>query len=903
MPPRRTTPAKKAPTEVDAVRHTDRRLNIPTEELRDFVADDERDPISIEYERPLRYPRDPDADPQLVWRGKGEQDEGPLTVPAVPIYIQEKIDPRALVEQLRRTGAGAADETQLSMFADFDGVEGYEQVEFYEHSANWSNRLILGDALLVMNSLAEKEQLRGQVQMIYMDPPYGIKFGSNWQVSTRKRDVRDGRDASRQPEQVKAFRDTWQDGIHSYLTYLRDRLTIARDLLTDSGSLFVQIGDENVHHVRELLDEVFGSENFVKLITVKKTSGAGSPSGGTDVLAGVSDYLLWYGKDSSAVKYRQLYREKQLGGLGGGQYTWVELPDGTRRVGTDAELIDDSNMVFSHDQLTSQSAGETTIFPVEVDGVMYLPAKGGWKTNKVGMDRLMAANRLLGVGKTLRYVRYFDDFPAFPLNNLWDDTVTSGFGDPKTYVVQTNAKIVERCLLMTTDPGDLVLDPTCGSGTTAYAAEQWGRRWITIDTSRVALALARTRIMAARYPYYLLTDSVDGATKEGEVTLQPRSRAGYGHDIRQGFVYKRVPHIMLSSIARNENIVVGMSRKEVDRVVAQGAEQELLVDQPYEDPRKVRVSGRFTVEALSPHRSLEAASAPNATDSTSFVSTILENLRASGVQNTFKGERLTFDSLEPLPSDGSLQASGTMTDVDGNVRTIAVAIGPEHGTVSPDMVKEAAREALRGAGFDLLVYCGFAYEAYTSETAKEFAPVGEGFATAEKERTMGKLRVLLARMNPDLAMSEELLKTTGTGNLFTVFGEPDIVIDKVDNGYTVEVHGVDVYDPTTGQVRSSSTDDIACWFIDTDYDGDQFFVRHAYFTGAGKPYEKLQRALHADIDPDAWASLYSTVSRPFDAPSTGRIAVKVINHYGDEVLQVYEIGGSEVSRTVPARRT
>ncbi len=890
MPPRKSTSQKGSP-QVTSVRHADKRLNIPTEELRDFVADDERAPAPVQYERPLLYPRDPDADPQLVWRGKDAQDETPLSVPSVPIYIQEKIDPKALVEDLRRAKA-APEPTQLSLFADFDGLEGYEAVEFYEHPANWSNRLILGDALLVMNSLAEKEHLRGQIQMIYVDPPYGIKFGSNWQVSTRRRDVRDGKDASRQPEQVKAFRDTWKNGIHSYLTYLRDRLTVARELLCDSGSLFVQIGDENVHHVRELLDEVFGAGNFVKLITVKKTSGAGSPSGGTDVLAGVSDYLLWYAKDASSVKYRQLYRGKQLGGLGGGQYTWVELPDGTRRPGSALEIADPTNRVFRPAPLTSQSAGETTVFPVSLDGAEYRPGKGGWKTNADGMDRLKAAHRLHAIGRTLTYVRYLDDFPAFPLNNLWEDTVTSGFGDPKTYVVQTNTKIIERCLLMTTDPGDLVLDPTCGSGTTAYVAEQWGRRWITIDTSRVALALARTRLMAARYPYYLLADSPDGAAKEEELTGQPRSRTSFGCDVRQGFVYKRVPHIMLSSIARNERIVEGMSKEEIDRVIAEGAEQEVLVDQPYEDPSKVRVSGRFTVESLSPHRNLEMDPPSVPADASSFVSTVLDNLRSSGVQNTFKGERLVFDTLEPLPSDGTLQASGIMTDADGAVRNVAVAIGPEHGTVSPNMVKDAAREALKGAGFDLLVYCGFAFEAYASETAKEFAPSGDGFATAESERRMGKLRVLLARMNPDLVMSEELLKTTRSGNLFTVFGEPDIVIDETEGGYRVEVRGVDVYDPTTGVVRSSSVDDIACWFVDTDYDGDQFFVRDAYFTGADKPYERLQRALNADIDPEAWASLYSTTSRPFPAPSTGRIAVKVINHYGDEVMQVYDAPGA-----------
>jgi adenine-specific DNA-methyltransferase len=441
---------------------------------------------------------------------------------------------------------------------------------------------------------------------------------------------------------------------------------------------------------------------------------------------------------------------------------------------------------------------------------------------------------------------------------------------------------------MSSDPGDLVLDPTCGSGTTAYVAEQWGRRWITIDTSRVALALARTRLMSARYPYYLLADSAEGTAQEERLSGKAKDRTDYGCDVRQGFVYERIPHVTLKSIAQNELLEPGMSQQEADQLILRHAETEALVDRPYENSRKIRVSGRFTVESLSPHRTLDTSSTKEAPDDASFINTILDNLLTSGVQNTFKGERLSFESLEPLPSDGTLQASGTMRDSEGNTRTVAVAIGPEHGTVSPDMVKDAAREALKGAGFDLLVYLGFAYDAYTSETAKEFAPGGEGFATAEKERRMGRLRVLLARMNPDLAMSEELLKKTGTGNLFTVFGEPDITIDVDGDSSTVHVRGVDVYDPTTGQVRSSSTDDIACWFVDTDYDGEQFFVRHAYFTGADKPFDKLQRALNADIDPDAWASLYSTRSRPFTS-STGRIAIKVINHYGDEVLQIYDI--------------
>ncbi len=887
MPPRKSTARRGAPR-VTSVRHADKRLNIPTEELRDFVADDERAPATTQYERPVLYPRDPDADPQLVWRGKDAQDEAPLGVPSVPIYIQEKIDPKALVEDLRHA-TGAPEPTQPSLFADFDGLEGYEAVEFYEHPANWSNRLILGDALLVMNSLADKEHLRGQVQMIYVDPPYGIKFGSNWQVSTRKRDVRDGKDASRQPEQVKAFRDTWKDGVHSYLSYLRDRLTIARELLTNSGSLFVQIGDENVHLIRVLLDEVMGTENFISEISYFTTSGRAAIT-----LDNIADHLLWYAKDKEHLKYRSLWRPRSEKTLSE-QYTMLDIPGEQPRRARRGELAGGDPLPpgarrFKPSDTSSMGASEGGSAPFMFEGRAYeLPPNTHWKTNVEGLRRLTLAGRLVRIGNRLTYKRIADDFPWAPYTNVWDDTVVSGFSSDKVYVVQTNTKVIERCLLMSTDPGDLVLDPTCGSGTAAYVAEQWGRRWITVDTSRVALALARTRLMAARYPYYLLADSADGAAKEEELTGQPRSRTSFGCDVRHGFVYKRVPHIMLSSIARNERIVEGMSREEIDRVVAQGAEQEVLVDQPYEDASKVRVSGRFTVESLSPHRNLEIDPPSAPVDASSFVSTILDNLRSSGVQNTFKGERLVFDTLEPLPSDGTLQASGTMTDADGSVRTVAVAIGPEHGTVSPDMVKDAAREALRGAGFDLLVFCGFAFEAYASETAKEFAPSGDSFATAESERRMGKLRVLLARMNPDLVMSEELLKTTGSGNLFTVFGEPDIVIEKAEDGYRVEVRGVDVYDPTTGVVRSSSVDDIACWFVDTDYDGDQFFVRHAYFTGADKPYERLQRALNADIDLDAWASLYSTTSRPFPAPSTGRIAVKVINHFGDEVMQVYDV--------------
>ena len=430
------------PTPVESTRHADTRVNIPTGELADFVADAEKQPSTV------LYPRDPTLDPQLVWKGKDAQDLAEyLEVAAVPVYIQEKVDPRALVENLRQTAGAGTAEPELTLFDDFDGLEFDQLVDFYAHENNWSNRLILGDGLLVMNSLAEKENLRGKVQMIYMDPPYGIKFGSNWQVSTRKRDVRDGKDTdvTRQPEQVKAFRDTWELGIHSYLAYLRDRLTVGRELLTESGSCFVQIGDENVHRVRAVMDEVFGDENFVSLITFKTTTGAGSFAGGTNVLAAVNNYLVWYAKDLASIRYRQVYRERQVGGPGASGYSLIEAQDGVRRRATPSELTDlpGGSRLLTGDNLTSQTTREaqTTVFPVEFEGRQYVPGRGGWKTNASGMSRLAMASRLIAFGNTLRYVRFWDDFPQFPLNNLWDDTTTAGFADPKTYVVQTNTKV------------------------------------------------------------------------------------------------------------------------------------------------------------------------------------------------------------------------------------------------------------------------------------------------------------------------------------------------------------------------------------------------------------------------------------------------------------------------------
>lgn len=888
------------PTQIDSVKHQDKRANIPTEELRDFMPEDDKTPKTI------LYSRDTSLDPQLVWQGKEAQDSEDLEVAAIPIYIQEKIHPHAIIEDLRTHHKAQEEKKQLNLFDDFNGIEFEELIDFYRHEVHWSNRMILGDSLLVMNSLAEKEGLKGKVQMIYLDPPYGIKFGSNWQVSTLKREVKDGKaeEVTRQPEQVKAFRDTWELGIHSYLSYLRDRLVVARELLTESGSIFVQIGDDNVHLVRCLMDEVFGSENFVTEIVFKKT---GSQAG--VFIPAINDYLCWYAKDKKVAK------------------------DKINTIFDNREKKD--NKDFSPDPLTSEGETNNLTFTLNFQGAKFHPGRGAhWKTTFVNMQRLVKADRISSQKTQIRFKRYWNDFPVKHLSNFWDD---SGGASNPMYVVQTSPKVIQRCILMTTDPGDLVLDPTCGSGTTAYVAEQWGRRWITIDTSRVAIALAKTRLMSAQFPYYLLADSKEGIIKDAEITGQvPPVNPITKEDIKKGFVYKRVPHITLWAIANNEEIDVIYDKwqqqlepireqlnkllktsweeweiprepdskwssevktllekwwglrikrqKEIDNSISRNCENEILYDQPYEDKKRIRVTGPFTVESLSPHRVLsteveQPASEKEGTKQASekFETTIIDNLKKAGVQNTKKEERLKFDNLEPYPGTW-IQAEGEYNENEGDIKRVAVSIGPEYGTVGSEQIKEAAKEAVQGIGYDLLIICGFAFDPNVSEESKRY----------------GKLQILITKMNPDLMLGEELLKKTGKGNLFMVFGEPDIVINQVDKGkIQVEIKGLDIYDPTTGEIRSSSTKDIACWFIDTDYNGESFFVRHAYFTGGNEPYQKLKRTLKSEINEEAWNELYSTTSRPFFPPKgngkLGKIAVKVINHYGDEVLKVCEI--------------
>ncbi len=1056
---------RRQPTEVLTITHSDdARRNIPTAELEPVMDEADRKAIHLAYER-----RNRDLDPQLVWRGKDEQDLDDLIVPAPPLFIQEKVHPKVLVDDLVRVSRESerAQEYQPDLFADFNGLNDPDaRAEFYRHDQNWTNRMILGDSLQVMASLAEKEGLRGRVQCIYIDPPYGIKFNSNFQWSTTSRDVRDGNAThiTREPEQVKAFRDTWRDGIHSYLSYLRDRLTVARDLLADSGSVFVQIGDENVHRVRAVMDEVFGEDNFISQIAFVKTSGLTQ-----NFLSNRYDYLLWYSRNIQSAKFRRPYFPKSKQDGTAATYNWIRNDLGEYRGMTiperEGEKIPEGYEIYKADNITSQG---NPILQIDFEGKQYSLRS---KTTAIGHSRLDKANRIHKARNSIQYVRKLSDFRVVQVSELWSDTGTGSFTDNKIYVVQTGAKAIQRCILMTTDPGDLVLDPTCGAGTTAYVAEQWGRRWITIDTSRVALALARSRVMGARYPYYLLEDSPEGQQKRAEVERrEPSDSPTYG-SVRQGFVYERVPHITLRDIANNAeidviwdefqekleplrerlNATLGESweeweipreaeddwpravkkahadwwkariarQREIDASIAAKAEFEYLYDKPYEARGKVRVAGPFTVESLSPHRTLAADYTPGGIYETSegyrhngdaperdFGALMLDNLRTSGVQQSQKSDKIDFTSVTGWPGE-YICAEGRFEEGDTE-RRAGIFIGPEFGTVSRADLTRAARESAE-AGYDMLIACAFSYEGQTADMNR-----------------LGAMPILKARMNADLHMADTL-KNDSRGNLFVIFGEPDIsvaseewlvdslgkrvspydifkVVSGIDslaeiNGLDSEdirtyaeisrrreiwdyladaaggfldsgeysrgtgaaddggissvawrlsrfaggtgnlsdfirkaapdirrglselaerlrrdqqdasrsdalsihsplttihysqvtVNGVDIYHPASGQVRSDDTDGIACWFVDSDYNEESFFVRQAYFLGSGDPYKALKTTLRSEINAEAWATLNSDVSRPFPRPESGRIAVKVINHLGDEVMKVISV--------------
>ncbi len=845
MPKKKTA----VPTPVDAITHADKRANLPTADAHDFVAPELEQPL------PVRYERDPTLDPQLVWKGKDALDSEDLLADAPPIYIQEKIDPRVLIENLRRTAERPEDEPELTLFESFDGLDEIDLVEFYSHEANWSNRMILGDSLNVMASLAEREALRGKVQMIYIDPPYGIKFGSNWQSSARDRDVKDGKlsDATREVEQIKAFRDTWELGIHSYLAYLRDRLVASREMLTETGSVFVQIGDENVHLVRALLDEVFGSENSVVQIVFKKKS-ATTP---TDA---VNDYLLWYAKDRGIVKVRPSFvRRAAPEGEERSKFNTLISPDGEKvRVtnSTDVPTLVAAGYKWARVNypLVSQHPSQTRSADFVWNGKPFeCGTNKQWRHSlEEGMPRLGIADRLFdGGGKSLGGIAYWDDWPYVTRSNIWDDVHGEQF---PTYVVQTATRVVERCVLMTTDPGDLVLDPTCGSGTTAFVCELWGRRWITIDSSRVALALARQRVMGALYPYFLLADSPEGKAQEDKLSIQPGPATSFTFDVRRGFVYERIQRITLTGIAKNPDIVPQLSRDEIDTAIRRHAEFEVLYDKPYEDKAKLRVAGPFSVESLSPHRSLgfagsavDESGAVNTSDvvdaghgDAEFEQSIMANLQVAGIQNGRKNERLEVDSIE-LYAGTYIQAVGVREAAPvGTPKRVGITIGPQYGTVGPSFVKGAAREAITDTTLDLLCVLAFAFDPQVVGVQDGYVASADDFAEVAAERKLGRIPVLLVRMNADLVMGEDL-KKTGAGNLFTVFGEPDVEIRTEGDDLHVELKGVDVYDPNTGELRSNDTSQVALWMIDSDYDGESFFVRHCYFTGGQKPYESSRR--------------------------------------------------------------
>lgn len=804
-----------------------------------------------EKRKPARqkYQYDPYQDPTLQWAGKAERLS--FEVDTVSLHIHERVSTQAIVEVVRRNGEPKPH--QLDLFAD-PHLPLDKAVEFYQHDVDWSNRLILGDSLLVMNSLLQRELIAGQVQMIYVDPPYGVSYSSNFQPSVFQRDVKDGHDDSltREPEQIKAYRDTWNLGIHSYLTYLRDRLLLCRELLHESGSIFVQIGDENVHLVRCLMDEVFKPENFVAVIAFVKTSGFAAK-----YLDTVFDFLLWYAKDKNSLKYRQSYEGKQLGERGATQYQYLISPDLTQVKSIESltetdmlELITKDWKVFGADNLFSDGYTETGSYEFSFRGKTFTPPPNKhWKTTKEGMDRLNAAGRLLRRGTSLYYIRFLEDFPFLPRKNVWIDTGRS-FGE-KHFVVETSEKVIERCILMTTDPGDLVFDPTCGSGTTVYVAEQWGRRWITCDTSRVALALARQRLLTATYPYYQLRYPEQG--------------------VDSGFIYETVPHITLKSIAQNELPQV-----------------ETLYDKPQIDRGKVRVSGPFTVEAIPIPSIRDPFEAPipegveiipsaKGDEHTSFILDMIDALRKSGI-NKVGGGTLRFQRLNPVRSAGILHAEGKLDVGNGELRSFAVSFGPRYGPVTLMQVEEAVQQS-RGK-YDGVAILGFTFDATVMEFLKRDLP----------------LHVIGGYINNDVLVGDRglgLLKTDKGSQLFTLFGQADIGVEETKKGFVVHLNGVDFYNPQTGEVESVGKEQIATWFVDEDYDGRTFCISQAFFPGGKNPWEKVQRALKATIDPEHFEQLRGMESLPFKPGEHHRIAVKVIDHRGNEMLEVFELGSGK----------
>lgn len=779
--------------------------------------------------------------PFLNWTGKAERQQ--ISVPTIPLFVHERHSTQAILETLESyKSAGST----LDLFGDPE-LDVTDKLDAYEHKGPWTNRLVLGDSLQVMNSLLEYEGLGGQVQMIYMDPPYGVKFGSNFQPFVRKRDVKHGKDDEmiREPEMVKAYRDTWELGVHSYLTYMRDRLLLARELLKETGSIFVQISDENLHYVRSVISEVFGEDNFCRILTVAKTAGLG-----TGLNPVTQDYLVWYAKNKEKMSFNQLYLPKVSGDGDYGMY----------------KQIDDHGRRYRADNLTSQNNNvKSCLYEYNFAGKTFKPsANAQWKTTIEGMERLEEEGRLIAGRKGLYYKRYFDDFSVRPLTDSWQDTGSGGFTEDKLYVVQTNVKIIQRCLLMTTSPGDLVLDPTCGSGTTAYVAENWGRRWITCDTSRVPLALARQRLLTAKFPWF---------------ELKEPNRGPDG-----GFIYKRkqnrkgeevgglIPRITLRSIAKNEE-----------------PETVTLVDKPELNKTVTRVCGPFTVEATiqasgsfsdEGHSINEKAATYD--DPRKYLDRMIEVLRQSKTLRLPGNKLLEFESVRPLGTDYEYLHAEAV-ERNGASHRIAVVFGPQDGAIDSGRVLEAAREAWFSK-FDALYFFGFAIQAKARELIEN--------------RGKLKLPCTYVSVTPDVVMSD-LLKTSKSSEVFSITGLPDLDLRSTgDNSpdeaklYEVELRGLDIFRPQDLETESVEADNLPCWMLDTDYNGMAFVARQVFFPKTSA-WDNLQKALKAKFDSSVWDHLAGTVSEPFVLGQHQRIAVKVIDERGNELMVVRD--GSEAS--------
>jgi adenine-specific DNA-methyltransferase len=854
---------------IDSIKHIkETRIHIPSKEEAGY---EDANEIVQAGRNVLELPKNPvvhrGQDPELFWLNKyGNDDRGDLLqIDIRSLYRHEHIAPETIVNSLYKITEVQSDQFDIfsvnELFGNALEKDELEKVgEYYQHHDGWTNRLIQGDSQLVMASLLEREGMAGQVQTIYFDPPYGIKYGGNWQIKLNNRDVKDGSDEALtgEPEQIKAFRDTWELGIHSYLSYLRDRLLISKELLSESGSCFVQISDENVHLVRSVMDEVFGSDNFVSLISFVTTSGFDSVT-----LPRNGDYLLWYAKDNTKVKFRALYIEKDTD-IESGNYKWIMLPNGQYRGLTKDELagiitIPPNAKLYQPTSLISQ--GETNSDQIfNLNGKIYTPPNGQhWKTTIQGLNRLAEKGRIHVAKNSIRYIRYAEDFPYKPYTNLWNDTATGNFTDDKIYVVQTGKKVIERCILMTTDPGDLVLDPTCGSGTTAFVAEQWGRRWITIDTSRIAINISKQRLLTSTFPFYKLYDENN-------------------NDIRQGFIYKTVPHITLKSLANDEPPAT-----------------ETLYDQPDVDKKKLRLSGPFTVETLQNFEPISPDELNNDASITEedgrFEEVIKQHLVSTGVKNGRKNEHVIFSRIELL-SDSYLHAEGFYQTTKGEAKAY-FHIGPKFGTVSKKAVSESIKECQSRGDAAWLIILGFSFESDIQ---------GSNHTTS-----VGNFEVTKARIHDDLLQEGLKKKPAKSAASFITIGEPDIAVHKNGKIVLVEIQGLDIYDPIKDEVKPRNVNEIAYWMVDDDYDGSNFVVKQVFFCGGDKDEfdkwkkglseaakqetrKKAEKTLKIEIDDEAFDRLYGHVSHPIEIKKKGqKIAVRIISQFGEECTKVLTV--------------